>query len=110
MKIFQTTEKYLESGGIIRNKPPFNKKQSSIIVIAILSNILLFIYLFHEANLPREYMESILMTASAFFISIAYMSVVFRYSKIFKFIDDIEQVVNESKSAWQSHVQTMYKI
>lgn len=100
MKIFQTIEKNLESGGFIRNQRPFNPTQTEHIVKIMLFMAMLFIYLGLEAKTPRQYMDSILMSTVGTLCTIAYISQIFKYANLFELIDDTEQLVNESESVW----------
>lgn len=95
MKIFKAIERNMESGGFIRNQRAFNPTQLDHIAKAILCDISLIIYLVHESDTPRQYMESVLMTTVGIGVTTSYMSVVFNYDAVFELIDGIELDVNE---------------
>lgn len=97
MKIFQTLEMNLESGGFIRNQRPFNRRQLEHIVKMMFFMTLVFLYIGRDANTPRQYMDSILMSIVGTLCTIAYMSQVFKYATLFELIDCSEQIVNESE-------------
>lgn len=97
MKIFLKTQKNLEFGGYRRNENAFNRRRLVLLVLSILSLIPLIVYPFHVANTPKEYMDSIFMTATGILVFISSMSIAFKTQKIFDVIDDIEQVVGESE-------------
>lgn len=97
MKILQTIEKSMESGGFIRNQRPFNRTQSEHFMKMLSFLAMLFIYLGCEASTPRQYMDAILLSTVGTLGTIAYLSQVFKYATVFQLIDDIERVVNASE-------------
>lgn len=101
MKIFQSIEKSMESGGFIRNQRAFNRTQSEHIVKMLSFMGMLYIYLGCEASTLRQYMDSILLSTVGTLGTIAYMSEVFKYATMFELIDDIERAVNESEFTWK---------
>ena len=103
MKIFQFTQRNFIVGGFIRGQRAFNLKQSVHILISFTFVVLQFLYLFRVASTPNEYMISIFMTTVGLLVFISFISIVFKYDKLFDFIDDIEQTGNESKNIFNFH-------
>lgn len=97
MKIFQTTQEYMEYGGLIRDRAAFNIIQMWTIFKSVAFLILQFVYLVHEADTPREYMDSIFMTSAGFMIFISYMSIAIENEAIFDMIDELELAIQESE-------------
>lgn len=118
MKIFRTFRKNVKAGGFNRDQGAFSEVQLQTIFKAFISFILQCVYLFHVANTPRQYLDSIFMTTAGeeisllsielstntllstfagFLIVISYISFVFKTTELFDFIDDFEQTINESK-------------
>lgn len=92
MKIFQSIQKNMRPGGLTRDQPPLNKVQKKQIFKCILFLILQFVYFFHVANTPRQYMDSIFVTTAGLFGMVSYISVALKTPKIFDYIDAIEEM------------------
>lgn len=97
MKAFQQVRMNLASLGFRPNQSPFNKTQLWTYVKVFLSLLLLCLYLVREANTPKEYMDSIFMTAATFFILIGRVSTLLQNATIFDLIDSIEKVITGSE-------------
>lgn len=68
MKIFKKFQKYTEISGLIRDAGAFNNTQLIRILQTFISLVLLFVYLLQVASTPRQYLDSIFMTAVGLFI------------------------------------------
>lgn len=64
MEIFQTIQKNMKHEGFIRDECVINKTQMWMITKRVVFLNLQFAYLFHVADTPRQYMDSIFMTAT----------------------------------------------
>lgn len=74
MPAFATIEKNLTKLGLGLNQRPINGIQFRIILYAMLSCVSFNMYLFHEANTSKEYMDAILITTEGMLIFTAYFS------------------------------------
>lgn len=98
MKIFQTTQMHLALNGYTNaNLFPLNKQQKWIFVETFLSMISYYTHLLCVADSPKEYMYSILMTATETLIVISHISTILKMKEIFVFIDEFEEILNASK-------------
>lgn len=97
MKIFQTTQKNMRFGGYEKNRNAFNSTHRRFIMMSFLSVISYTVYTFYMANTPRLYLESLLALSSSLLALMTNISTVFKKTKIFDLIDDIEVLVNESE-------------
>lgn len=97
MKILQTTQKNMEFGGLIRDQSAFNNTQLRTFFISAVFLTLQIVYPLHVANTPRQYLDSIFMTAAGYLIFISFMSIALKTTEVFNFIDDLEQRINDSK-------------
>lgn len=118
MKIFGTVRKNLTCFN--KEKPLFHTYQLLNTLEALLALIMLFLYMPIDAVSVKEYMDSIFMTMVGYHrfkqhsvdflinnemkifqggisIYVAYVSAVFKTEMIFTLMDDIENIVNESK-------------
>lgn len=96
MKIFESVKGNLASIKLVANERPFHRKQLSQMTQCALAIILLCLYLVHDASTPREHMKSILMVTIGICLQMTYLSLVFKTTTIYDFIDHYEQTVNES--------------
>lgn len=97
MKLFQSTQKSLAFGGFIKNQPAFNRTQLRMMFLSILFLGLQCIYLFHVANTPRQYMDSIFMTTVGILVFIAFVSSIFNTTAIFDLIYQFEETISKSE-------------
>ena len=97
LKLFLTVKKNLASIGFSEQNRPFDREQLLRGFEGVLAMILQFVYLFHVASTVREYLESIIMTATGVGTLVAYISMNIQFDSIFILIDEVEQVVNESE-------------
>lgn len=97
MKIFRTIEMNMVFGGFIRNQSAYNRRQWCEIFKTVVAIILQLAYLFHVANTPKQFMDSIFMTTSVILIAISYNSIILKYTELFEFIDDLQQVIDKSE-------------
>lgn len=92
MKIFQIIQENLTLDGFTRDQSELKRNQIFLIYRSILIVALQIIYIF---CVPSERIYSICMTLSCSLIFISSLSVFFKASTVYNFIDDYEQVANE---------------
>lgn len=97
MEIFKTIKNNFASIGFTKKNEQFHTEQLLRTVEGFLAIILQCLYLLFDANTIKDYMVSILTTTVGIFVYVAYLSTVIKTEKIFIFLDDIEDVINESK-------------
>lgn len=101
MLIFQNTKNNYAILGISLQQSfqqnPFNGKIFISFVLLGCSIASHFLYLFYVASSLKEYIECITTTFAIFVISVCFMTMVFNMSTLFKTIDDIENVIEESE-------------
>lgn len=97
MKILQTVQKYFATIGYDANRYPLNSDTVGEIFQRILAIICQFLYLIRHANSPKDIVDNIFMTAVAILCFISVMSTIQKMKMIFIFINEIEQIVNESE-------------
>lgn len=97
MKIFQPTEKFLESVGITLQSRSLNVRSSSVIMAFIVMLTLVCAFLFCEASNFREYTESIYISSVTIAAFLTYVSVIWKKESIFQFNDCFEEIVETSK-------------
>lgn len=90
MKILQEVQKSFNSIGFSPNLDRFNKKILIVTSVIVVGLILQLIYIFHEADTPQEYMESIHFFSACFSILLSFASSVLMKQKLFSFIKQIE--------------------
>lgn len=97
MKIFQTIQTKFAVLGLKPNLRPFNNLQKLILFENFVQISSLCVYLFHVANTAKEYLESIHITATTILIVTSQVNLISQMATIFSFIDELEDVLNESK-------------
>lgn len=97
MKIYQTIQMNLALLGFKENLRPFNKRQKLCFVAFFISLATIYVYLLCVASKPKEYMDSIFVTAVGSFVCISYISSVFKMETLFIFINGMEEGVNGSE-------------
>lgn len=103
MKIAQTVKWYLASMGYTADLHPFHKQQVWLLVERMVNIILQVIYVLYVANTSREYTETYFMIVVGILMYIPLVSTIIEMPTIFVLIDDMEQVINESKCLNVSH-------
>lgn len=98
MRVLQEVLKSYDSIGIDPKLEPFNRKVLRYLAVYFLGMTLLLIYLFHEADTSREYMESIYVVTSCSGILLSAASTIFIREKLFLYIDTLNKRFDESKS------------
>lgn len=97
MKIFQSTIKYFEIIGITPESHRFNEKILMNISIFLTLIVLCCAYLPFEADNLKDYTESIYLCSAFITSSLAFLFLIWKKEYIFKFIDDWEEITENSK-------------
>lgn len=97
MKIFEHVRLNLASLGYRPNQSPFNKTQLWTYIKVFLNLFSLCAYIFRGPSTPKEYVDSIFMTAATILFLIARVSTLFKNDTIFLSIDSIEKTINGSE-------------
>lgn len=97
MRIAQTVKRHLASLGYRVDLRPFHKQQVWLLVERMVNVILQVIYVLYVAKTSREYMETYFMIAVGILMYITLVSTIMEMPNIFILIDDMEQVIHESK-------------
>lgn len=97
MKVAQTVKRHLASIGYRVDKRPFHKEQVWLLFERMLTLILQLIHAIYVANTSRQYMETTFMIMVGILMYIPLVSTIIEMPTIFILIDDMEQVINESK-------------
>lgn len=96
MKIFQTIREAFNSIGINQND-----RKGKIFKASFLygfNSILNCAFLFHKAKTYRQYTDNIFMTSATIIISISFITVIVKMSRLFKFINRCERISEKSTS------------
>lgn len=97
MKLCQQVRISLALLGFRPNQSPFNKTQLWIFFKISTNLFSLCVYLAREPNTTKEYMDSIFMTTVIFLINVVRASTLFKNDIIFRYIDSVEETLNESE-------------
>lgn len=97
MKIFQVIQKNLALDGFTRDQSDLKRNQIKQIYRSISIFTLQITYLFHIANTSNERIYSICIIISCSLMFISSLSVIFKADTVYHFIDDYEQVADESE-------------
>lgn len=97
MKIFQTFLRNFEWMGISANRVPFGLTELKHTFAYILIITLLSLQLAKEAETNSAKMKSMAMTVAMISLLIAYLSFRFHSQTVFKIINELEQVINQSE-------------
>lgn len=97
MKTLREVQKCFESLGVSRKPELFNQIILRAFVIFFSSTISQWIFLLHEADNSRTYMESAYLIISYYNTYISFASIAFNKEMFFALIDDIDHVISESK-------------
>lgn len=97
MKIAKEVKRNLASIGYRIDQRPFHKEQLWLLFERMLTLLLQFVHALYIANTPREFMETIFMIMVGILMYITLVSTINEMTTIFAVIEDMEQVINESK-------------
>lgn len=97
MKIFVTVSKHLESIGFAEHQQRFNTRQLKFSLNIILGIILISLNLCYIADTSVEYMNGILIDIVSIMVFIAFVSTVFKMATIFIFINQLDEIINQSE-------------
>lgn len=93
LKLFR---KHLVMCGIHPQNYPFNAKNLSVlIVIGVV--VMSYVKQLNETETFEQYAYIVYSMVSAFFFSGFFLSIIFKTSELFRLIDDIDEIVNDSK-------------
>lgn len=101
MESFTLLRKHLEIIGIVSQMPdqnllPFNTKNVIVIILAG-SNAILYTKLLNKTSTFQEYTDLIYNTVSACNFTIIFLSIVWKTSDLFTFVNKLENMVEESE-------------
>ena len=98
MKLFLTTQRNLAALGFIPNQNHLlNKQHICGILIGVSTTISQFLYIFREADTTEDYMASIFTVTAVIAITLNHMTIVFKTTELYDFIENIQAVTNESE-------------
>lgn len=99
MQIFQMVQKMLAKLGFIPNHDHhyFNKHHVQNIAIAVLTIVSQLVYICTEAATVDRYMHAYFMGTAIIAIGISYVRTIFKTSDLYDFIDNFENLTNQSE-------------
>lgn len=97
MKLFQTVREYIHAVGI-NQSDRFSGKIFKASFLYGFNSILNCAFLFHKAKTYRQYTDDIFMTSATIIISISFITVIVKMSRLFKFINRCERISEKSTS------------
>lgn len=103
MKQFETIKKNLVPLGFDQNHVddychyPLKGRHSTVQSVLISLLIMLFVFAFHIADSPKEYMDSFYVITVIMAIFISYTTAIYKMNNLFNFIDDCEKLYDDSK-------------
>lgn len=97
MQTLQVVQKNFEFFGLSPKLEPFNRQILKTFIISISGIASQWIFLLHEANGSKEYMESIYIVISCSGIVLSFASTTFNKEKLFLGIDSNDELIFESK-------------
>lgn len=97
MEILQVTQKGIGVVGLNRTDHRFNKKTLLVLFVFALCITSQCIYIFQTANDFLEYTDCVYKTGTTVSVAVCYTSLVLYKSKLFKFINGIEKLANDSE-------------
>lgn len=101
MKLFQTIQKNLTILKFDPNQPDsffaLIFQHWSCFLKSFLSLTSLIVYLLHDANTVKEYMDSLFLTTAAILIFVSFTSTVFKTPEIYIFFNGAEKAANKSE-------------
>lgn len=97
LQLFRTVRKNFLSIALEENEPKFHIKQMFHTMQGLIAIIPQFLYILLEAESIKQYMYSILLTVVGILIYISYLESVLNTRKMFAFMNDIQNMVNESE-------------
>lgn len=98
MKLFQTIRENIRLLGINQNDR-FSGKILKASFLYGFNSILNCAFLFHKARTFREYTDDIYMTSATIVITISFITVIVKMSRLFKFINRCERIAEKSTYA-----------
>lgn len=97
MKIFETIKVYLTICLLYSDRSKFfDLKRFVISIVFAVIVTSLFIFLMYEVHTIMEYVRSMYMTTTALGISISYIATLFKRTRIFTMIRNLEKVIEKS--------------
>lgn len=101
MKIFQTVQRHYAILGISSSNQ-LNELCKIVLFFFTFgcSIVLQFLYIFRVANGFMDYVEGICMTSSSIITFVSFSAIVFKKPVLFECIDNIERLINKSKSPY----------
>lgn len=97
MKYFQLVQKHLAVLGIDAAKKPFNRKIIMMFLLFAIESVLNCTLLVQETVSIRDFIDSIYLTTTAMIVAIFFAIAAFEMTKIFKVIDGMEEISNNSE-------------
>lgn len=102
MKIFETIQRHYNSLGIssshqLIQKYPFNARIFIGFLIFGVNAVSQFIYIVFVASDFMEYMNVICASSGSTIIFVCYAAIVYKKNRLFKTIDNIEQLIDSSE-------------
>lgn len=97
MKIFQAFQRNFKWMHISADRVPFGLNEIKHALTYTVCIMSFYIYLLNEAKTGRQQMKSMTIIAAIFLLFIAHFSYRFNSQKIFKFVHELEQNINESE-------------
>ena len=100
MESLTLLRKHLEMSGISPPKPPqkhsFNAKNLFVLIVIVFS-IILYTKQLYTTDILEEQAEIIYDIDSSYFWIAVFLSMISKTSALFKLIDDLDEIINESK-------------
>lgn len=97
MKIFRTVEKNFKSKGIRVERVSFGLYEFQHILAYIVCIMLSVLYVVYVAETTSQYMDSISQITALILVLIAYLSYRCNAQALYKLIDELEQIINQSE-------------
>lgn len=115
IKIFRTVREHYAIVGISpttlnpSQRFPFNNKVLLGFSSFVCTTVSQFVYILHVARSFMEYMECVCSLSGTIIIFDCFMAIVFRKTTLFETIDDIEELIDFSKSLRSCHFSQQIK-
>lgn len=106
MKVFQTLQKQYEILGLSSSNQSTSFSKRVFFVFSLYAYLLAsqFVYIYHVASGFMGYMECICATLSSIIMFVCFAAVAFRRSIFFNTIDNIENLIETSKSILNTYL------
>lgn len=104
MKIFEIVQKHYAILGIgpstqqLAQKYPFSERVILGFLLFGCGAILQFVYIFHVASGPMEYMECVCFLSGIIIMFVCFAAIVFRKTMLFTSIDNIKSLIDTSEA------------